>query len=147
MYSKQFYLLILFNIGLVCSAQEQYLYKQVDTTKLFVEVYSPKHKDSSKTYSALVFFFGGSWINGNRYHFLNQAKYFSKRGMVCFLVDYRTKNADLFDIDPNKIVASVSSAGEHLAAASALIEDYNVDTKTVFQTDQSLGYLSEISFI
>jgi len=148
---KKIYFLILLNIGLICSAQEQFLYKEADTTKLFVQVYYPKAMDLSKTYPALVFFFGGSWINGNRYHFLNQAKYFSRRGMVCFLVDYRTenknkttpfeslkdaksviryirKNAGLFSIDPNKIVASGGSAGGHLAAASALIDDYNEDT-------------------
>ena len=135
----------------ICSAQEQFLYKQIDTTKLFMEVYYPENVDSSKTYPAMVFFFGGGWTGGDKSHFLNHAKYFSKRGIVCFLADYRTeskngttpfeslkdaksairyikKNASDFGIDSNKIIASGGSAGGHLAAATALIEDYNDDT-------------------
>jgi len=132
-------------------SQEQILYKQIDTTKLFMEVFYPEKVDSSKSYPAMVFFFGGGWIGGDRSHFLNHAKYFSKRGLVCFLVDYRTKtknnttpfeslkdaksairfirkNASNFRIDSTKIIASGGSAGGHLAAATALIIDYNDDT-------------------
>jgi acetyl esterase/lipase len=134
----------------ICSAQEQFLYKQIDTTKLFIEVYYPNHVDSSITYPAMVFFFGGGWIGGERTHFINHAKYFSKRGLVCFLVDYRTesknnttpfeslkdansairfirKNASDFGVDTTKI-ASGGSAGGHLAAATALINTYNEST-------------------
>ncbi|EAR00004.1 lipase, putative esterase [Maribacter sp. HTCC2170] len=116
-----------------------------------MEVYSPEQIETSKEYSAMVFFFGGGWKGGDRSHFLNHAKYFSKRGIICFLVDYRTatkhkttpfeslkdaksairfirKNASKFSIDPTKIIASGGSAGGHLAAATALIEGYNEDT-------------------
>jgi acetyl esterase len=132
----------------ICSAQEQYLYKQIDTTNLFMEVYYPVQVDSSINYPAMVFFFGGGWIGCDRSHFINHAKYFSKRGLVCFLVDYRTesknnttpfeslkdaksairfirKNAPDFGIDITKIIASGGSAGGHLAAATALINTYN----------------------
>lgn len=135
----------------ICFAQEITLYKQIDTTKLFLEVYYPVQKEADKTYPALVFFFGGGWIGGDRTHFANHAQYFSKRGIVCFLVDYRTnninkttpfeslkdaksairfirKNALRFNIDSSKIIASGGSAGGHLAAATALIDDYNEDT-------------------
>ena len=99
----------------------------------------------------MIFFFGGGWTGGNKYQFVNQAKYFAKRGIVCFLADYRTKsinntspfeslkdaksairfirkNASEFGIDPSKIIASGGSAGGHLAAATALIENYNEDS-------------------
>ena len=132
----------------VCLAQEQFLYKQIDTTKLFIEVYYPVQVDSSISYPAMVFFFGGGWVSGNRTQFINHAQYFSKRGMICFLVDYRTKSknnttpfeslkdaksairyirkqADKFNIDTSKVIAAGGSAGGHLAAASALIDDYN----------------------
>ena len=65
---------------LVCSfsfAQKQVLYKQIDTVKLFVEIHFPEKMDATKKYPAMVFFFGGGWKNGNKHHFLNQAKYFS----------------------------------------------------------------------
>ena len=132
-------------------AQEQIVYKQIDTTKLILEVYHPESIDKSIKYPAIVFYFGGGWISGSLDQFKPQAKYFSKRGIVCFLVDYRVKNrqktsafeslkdaksairyirehADKFNIDPSKIVAAGGSAGGHLAAATALIDDYNEDS-------------------
>tara|TARA_R110000751_G_scaffold68213_3_gene138877 strand:- start:4686 stop:5396 length:711 start_codon:yes stop_codon:yes gene_type:complete len=104
--------------------------------------------ESSRSYPAMVFFFGGGWVGGNRSQFLHQAQYFAKRGVVCFLADYRTskvngttpfesvkdaksairfirKNATKFNIDGTKLIASGGSAGGHLAAATALVEGYN----------------------
>lgn len=144
-------LLFVLSSGSICYAQDQFLYKEIDTIELFIEVYYPEEVDSSKTYPAMVFFHGGGWKGGDRSHFLNHAKYFSKRGIVCFLADYRTarknkttpfeslkdakssirfirKNASKFGIDSTKIIVSGGSAGGHLAAATAIIEDYNEDT-------------------
>ncbi len=135
----------------ICFAQEQVIYKQIDTTKLFIELHYPEQVDTTKLYPAIVFFFGGGWKSGNRDHFINHAKYFSKRGLVCFLVDYRTEsknqttpfeslkdaksairfirtNALKLGIDKTKIIASGGSAGGHLAAATALIDGYNENT-------------------
>lgn len=134
--------------GSICFAQKQVLYKQIDSTKLYMDVYYPVQVDSSIHYPAMIFFFGGGWVRGDRAQFINHAQYFSKRGLTCFLVDYRTKNkdnstpfeslkdaksairylrkhADKFNIDTSKIIAVGGSAGGQLAAASALIEDYN----------------------
>jgi acetyl esterase/lipase len=86
--------------------------------------------------------------------FVPHSKYFSKRGMVCFIAEYRVRkiyqstpfeslkdaksairyireHADKFHIDPSKIVASGGSAGGHLAAATALISDYNENTDNI----------------
>ena len=135
----------------ICISQEEVLYKKVDTTQLFLEVHYPPMMDSTKNYPAMVFFFGGGWVGGQRAQFLNQAKYFAKRGMVCFLADYRTskingttpfeavkdaksairfirENATKFKVDTAKIIASGGSAGGHLAATTALIEAYNEST-------------------
>lgn len=143
--------MILFIACSFCFSQEQILYKQIDSTKLFMEVHYPEKIDTSKTYPAMVFFFGGGWKNGSRTHFINHANYFSKRGLVCFLVDYRTENKNkttpfesLKDaksairfirkqseellIDTSKIIVSGGSAGGHLAAATALIDTYNENT-------------------
>jgi acetyl esterase len=132
-------------------AQEQIVYKQIDSTKLFMEVYQPKTMEKAKKYPAMVFFFGGGWNGGTIKQFEPYAKYFSQRGMICFLVDYRVKNrqqttpfeslndaksairfireeaVELY-IDTSKIVAAGGSAGGHLAAATALINDYNENT-------------------
>jgi len=143
--------ILLFLITSISFAQKEVLYKQIDTTQLFLEIHSPPTMDSSKKYPALVFFFGGGWKGGDRTHFSEHAKYFAKRGLVCFLADYRTetkhgttpfeslkdaksamryvrKHADEFGIDPDKIIASGGSAGGHLAAATALIDGYDENT-------------------
>lgn len=133
------------------TAQQKILYKQIDSTQLFLEVYYPKQVEATKTYPAMIFFFGGGWVSGDRSSFINHANHFSKRGLVCFLADYRTKNTNettpfealkdaksalrfvrknamRFHVDPTEIIASGGSAGGHLAAASALIEGYNEAT-------------------
>lgn len=134
-----------------CYSQEQILYKQIDSTELFMEVYHPEIIDTAKKHSAMVFFFGGGWNGGSIKQFEPHANYFSQRGMICFLVDYRVKkrqqtspfeslkdaksairyikeHADKFHIDTSKIVAAGGSAGGHLAAATALIDNYNENT-------------------
>ena len=116
-----------------------------------MDVYYPHKIEANKTYPAMVFFFGGGWNGGNKTQFTKHAEYFSKRGIVCFLVDYRTKNKNKttpyeslkdakssirfikknttrFHVDSTKIIASGGSAGGHLAAATALIQDYYEDT-------------------
>ncbi|MEN8250350.1 MAG: alpha/beta hydrolase, partial [Bacteroidota bacterium] len=132
-------------------SQDQIRYKQIDTIKLFMDVYHPEKIDSEKEYPAIVFYFGGGWNGGTIKQFEPHAKYFSQRGMICFLVDYRVKSrqqttpfeslkdaksairyirehADKFHIDTSEIVAAGGSAGGHLAAATALIDDYNEST-------------------
>ncbi|WP_268033305.1 alpha/beta hydrolase [Algoriphagus sp. PAP.12] len=140
----------LFLITLSTQAQELFLYKELDTTQLFVEVLYPEEMEGGKEYPAVVFFFGGGWVGGSREHFRPQATYFAKRGLVCFLVDYRTRsvhqtppfeslkdaksvmryvraNAAQFHVDPDQIIAGGGSAGGHLAAATALVSGFNDD--------------------
>lgn len=132
-------------------SQKQIRYKQIDSTELFLEVYQPEAIDTAKTYPAMVFFFGGGWKSGSINQFKPHASYFSQRGLICFLVDYRVnqrqhttpfeslkdaksairyirEHAESFYIDTTKIIASGGSAGGHLAAATAFIEDYNAAT-------------------
>ncbi len=145
------FLFVLLFLSKVSNAQEIILFKEVDTIQLFIEVFYPEQLDTSKSYPAMIFFFGGGWVGGTRAQFEHQAYYFSKRGLVCFLADYRTRNqyktspfeslkdaksaisyiranADKFHIDAERIIAAGGSAGGHLAAAAASIEDFNEDT-------------------
>jgi acetyl esterase len=141
-------------IALICGTtlfsqtEESILYKQVDSTSLYMEINYPAGFDTTKSYPAIVFFFGGGWNGGNTGHFEPHANYFAKRGMVCFRVDYRVKSrqgtrpfeslkdaksamryirkhAMDFHVDPLRIVASGGSAGGHLAAATALVTAFN----------------------
>ena len=129
-------------------SQEQIVYKQIDTTTLSMEIYYPEGMDEARNYPAMVFFYGGGWKGGSIKQFEPHAKHYSQNGMICFLVDYRVRSrqqttpfeslkdaksairyirehAGELHVDPSKIVAAGGSAGGHLAAATALIEDYN----------------------
>jgi len=127
------------------------IYKKVDTTILKMNVLYPDSIEKNKQYPCIVFFFGGGWKTGSVNQFRNQANHYTKNGMVCFLVDYRIKlrqgttpfeslkdaksairfirkNAQLFQINKDSIVASGGSAGGHLAAATALIDSFDEST-------------------
>ena len=139
---------------LSATAQEVILYKQIDTTQLFIEAYSPPKTNVDVAYPALVFFHGGGWHGGDRNQFKPHAEYFSKRGLVSFLVDYRLigkhgttpveslkdaksairfirMNASQFHIDTTKVIVAGGSAGGQLAAATGLCEAFNEDSDTM----------------
>ena len=134
--------------ALFSQAGNTILYKQVDTTSLHMVINYPAEFDTTKSYPAIVFFFGGGWNGGTIGQFEQHARYFARRGMVCFRVEYRVKSrqgttpfeslkdaksairyirehASDFHVDPQKIVASGGSAGGHLAAATALVSKFN----------------------
>ncbi|MCK4853058.1 MAG: alpha/beta hydrolase [Bacteroidales bacterium] len=147
-------LLILFSTGISVFAQSseidirQVVYKEIDTVSLSMDIYYPPDMDKDKSYPAMIFFFGGGWKRGTVKQFEPHALYFSDRGLICILADYRVesrqkispfeslkdaksairfirKNAEEFHIDKGKIIASGSSAGGHLAAATALVSEFN----------------------
>ncbi|MCP4310115.1 MAG: alpha/beta hydrolase [Bacteroidetes bacterium] len=127
------------------------LYKQVDSTDLYLYIDYPPGFDAALSYPAIVFYFGGGWNGGTPGHFEHHARYFAQRGLVCFRADYRVKkkhgtspfeslkdaksairfvreNAGDLGVDPRRLIASGGSAGGHLAAATALVDGYNEDT-------------------
>ena len=129
-------------------AQDSILFKKIDTIELYLEVYRPINIEKRKNRSAMIFFFGGGWINGDKKQFKMHAKHFQKQGIMCFLADYRTskkhgsspfdaledaksavrylrKDAKRLYIDPDKIVAVGGSAGGHLALSCALLTEFN----------------------
>lgn len=95
---------------------------------------------------ALLFFFGSGFDSGQLSQFAPQALYFANRGAVGILVEYRTRQshqatpidamqdaraaiawvraeADNFDIDPSRIIASGALGGGTVAAAAAMKDD------------------------
>jgi acetyl esterase len=127
---------------------ESVVYKDIDSTQLTLKVFYPNAEKFVGKRPAMIFFFGGGWVSRSIGQFEVQAKYFTSRGMVCFIADYRVGkinhttpfvsvmdaksamrfikyNAERFHINSARIVASGGSAGGHLAAATALIHDYN----------------------
>jgi acetyl esterase/lipase len=130
--------------------KSSFVYKTVDGISLEMTMYKPQELSHLKL-SAIVFFFGGGWVSGDPGQFQFQAEYFATRGMVAFCPDYRTKSrhsttpfesvkdaksairylkthGDELGIDINKIVASGGSAGGHLAACTAVIDNVNEET-------------------
>ena len=142
---------------------DRLIYKKVDSTKLELLVFYPRELDSLDSKPAIVFFFGGGWQNGGKTQFINHAKYFSRRGLVSILADYRIEskhnttpfdaledaksamrfirsNASMLGVDEQRIIASGASAGGHLAAATALIDGFNArsDDRSVSSVPNAL---------
>ena len=153
---SSFLVLVIFLLtGSVCAQDdERVLYKKIDTTKLYMDIYSPPGNDPASAYPAIVFFFGGGWTGGTITQFEPHAKYLSQKGMVCFLADYRVRSrqhttpfeslkdaksairfirehAEEYNIDTSKIAASGGSAGGHLAAATALAVGFNEEDENL----------------
>lgn len=126
------------------------IYKEIDGVQLEMVVYEPKFEFDIKV-PAIVFYFGGGWVSGNPGHFDLQAEYLASRGMVAVCPDYRTKSrhgTSPFEsvkdaisamrylkihgaemgIDTSRIVAAGGSAGGHLAACTALIDNVEEET-------------------
>lgn len=121
------------------------VYKKIGNTSLKIDIFLPPTENAKEKKTAIVFFFGGGWVSGKTSQFHQQAADLANKGIVCFCADYRVKkkhkttpfeavsdaksairwvrkNADTWNIDQNKIIASGGSAGGHLAACTSLIE-------------------------
>lgn len=145
------FLAIIFSLN--CFSQEksgmvELIYKQVDTLKLGLKVYSPASLQKEQIYPTIVFFFGGGWNGGSKKQFETHALHYAAKNFITVLVDYRVKtrhnttpfeslkdaksairylrkNATKLGIDVNRIVGSGGSAGGHLAAACFTNESIN----------------------
>lgn len=127
--------------------KSSFIYKNIDGIELEMIMYKPQVSEGF-ILPAIVFFFGGGWVNGNPGHFALQAEYLATRGIVAFCPDYRTESrfsttpfesvkdaksairylkthGEELGIDTSKIVASGGSAGGHLAVCTAVIDNIN----------------------
>ena len=130
--------------------KSSFVYKQVEGSSLEMTMYFPQVPGNLKL-PAIVFFFGGGWVSGTTTHFQMQAEYLASRGIIAICPDYRTKNShntspfecvkdansamrylkingSQMGIDTSKIVTAGGSAGGHLAACTALIDDINEES-------------------
>lgn len=124
------------------------VYKTIGDVELSIHMFYPDGHDMDNKTPAIVFFHGGGWNGGSPEHFYGQCQYLASRGMVCMSAQYRTKkangttpvecvkdgksamrwvylNAAKYGIDKHKIIAAGGSAGGHIAAATATVQDFN----------------------
>lgn len=129
-------------LGYLPDKQIEY-YQPQNGKPLLLDVFLPENYNSASTYSCIVFFFGGGWINGDNEQFYVFSKYMASRGLVSICAQYRTQkshntkpracvedgkeairyireHAEELGIDPDKIIAGGGSAGGHVAAACAM---------------------------
>ena len=150
-------LTLMFILGATCTFAEHSpampgarveTYKTVGDVQLKLWVFSPKEHQSTNRCAAIVFFFGGGWVNGTPQQFESQCRHLASRGMVAITADYRVKsrqgampvqcvadaksairwvrtNAERLGIDPNRIAAAGGSAGGHIAACTGTIAEFD----------------------
>jgi acetyl esterase/lipase len=124
---------------------ESHVYKTAGPVELRLHVF----KTSGRApHSAIVFFFGGAWTQGDVAQFAPQAKHLAQRGMVAILADYRVRSrhgttpfeamadarsairwvrshAAQLGVDPNRVVAAGGSSGGHLAVSAAVFDTFD----------------------
>lgn len=123
-------------------------YKKIGDVILNLNVFFPPEHKAEDERPVIVFFFAGGWVGGDAKQFYRQSEYLASRGMVAISAEYRIKSihgtspkecvmdaktairfvrsqAMKLGIDPNKIVAAGGSAGGHIAAATAFLDDFN----------------------
>lgn len=129
----------------------RYIYKEVGDTKLPLYVFEPEGHKAEANAPAIVFFFGGGWTKGTPSQFVPQCEYLASRGMVAITVDYRVRSrhpvtvedciedaksamrwvrvhAKQLGVHPERIAAAGGSAGGHLAACTAVIDDFDAES-------------------
>ncbi len=126
------------------------VYRHVGGVDLAVHIFAPPGHVSTDRSAAILFFFGGGWANGSASQFVPQCKHLAARGMVAIAADYRVysrnqamiadcvadaqtamrwvrSHAKDLGIDADRIAAAGGSAGGHLAAATAMLDDFTCD--------------------
>ncbi len=124
------------------------IYKRIGDVELSVYISTPAGWKQQDRRPAMVFFFGGGWTGGTPAQFAPQCRYLASRGMVAISAEYRVfgrhgtpvvkcvedarsairwvrAHAARLGVDPKRVGAGGGSAGGHLAACTALLDEFD----------------------
>lgn len=140
---------------------ETITYKNVDNTELAVHMFYTDSARQRNDNTAIAFFHGGGWAYGDPAEFHEACRRFAGKGYVTFSFQYRLsknadgtypnpditpieavkdarsairwlrENAEMLNIDTEKIVAGGQSAGGQLALSTALLDSINEESDNV----------------
>lgn len=154
-------------------------FKTVDGHELNMHIFDSRNGAKGARRPAIVFFFGGGWRKGTPAQFYPHCRYLATRGMVAAAAEYRVhsvhgttpvecvrdgksavrwmrEQAGELGIDPKRLAAGGGSAGGHVAATTALIEEFDDESPEVSSRPDALalfnpvldtsetGYVSEV---
>jgi acetyl esterase len=125
--------------------KEEIIYKTTGGIDLRLHVFEREGRREGPPSAAIVYFFGGGWFGGTPEQFYPQCEYFASRGMLAASAEYRVKGkhgvsplecaadgksairwlrsrAAELNIVPDRIAAGGGSAGGHVAACAAMVE-------------------------
>lgn len=123
------------------------IYKKIGNIELEAHIFYPEDFKTGDKRPAYLFFHGGGWSMGIPEWGYKNCKNYSSEGMVAISFEYRLidihnsnildcvrdaksailwtrEQAELLGVDPDKIVAAGFSAGGHLAACTAILNEY-----------------------
>tara|TARA_R110000796_G_scaffold41772_4_gene103598 strand:- start:196777 stop:197745 length:969 start_codon:yes stop_codon:yes gene_type:complete len=150
--------------------KENIVYKKTNTSKLKLDVYSPKEK-GKKIYPAVILIHGGGWLTGSKENERVMAQYLALNGYVGVSVSYRLgfeasypagvidlkdaivwmrKHAKKYQINPDKIAVLGASAGAQLATLLGVTpnsEIYETNSKISDEVQAIVNVDGIVSFI
>lgn len=124
------------------------VYKTTPQGELKLDFFFPPEYRTDKKTPAIVFFHGGGWQSGGPSQFYRQSRHLADRGMIAVSAEYRLgkkhgtspiecvedgksavrwlrAHAKDLGIDPDHLAAGGGSAGGHVAAATAMLTDFD----------------------